>query len=471
MSRAHESCFRGVASVVLPTELLLDPSLRTGFATLAAAVYAAVCGAVFVRERRKHKSTSALTLAAADSPGWLVAYASQTGTAEQLAVETARHLHQGGLPVLLVELNQLSARQLQQTERALFIVSTCGEGDAPDNGALFSSQHMVGATPLPQLHFAVLALGDDSYAHHCAFGRALDDWLSNCGARAIQPCIEMNRGDVMALTAWQGLLTHLAGSSDAPDWTAPDFDEWRLIHRKCLNLGSQGEPLYEIALLPTRGELPHWESGDLAQVKVGADEDRPREYSIASLPSEGSLRLLVRLHRNATGQTGSTSGWFARAEIGSCIRLRLRPHRLFRLGANAERPLILIGNGSGMAGLRGHIKARSAGGYDNWLIYGERNASHDAIWAEELIAWQQAGVLSRLDRVFSRDGEALRYVQDVLNESGEALRQWVDNGAAIYVCGSRVGMGEGVEAALIGLLGEDTMALLTRAGRYRRDVY
>ena len=456
---------------MLPTELLLDSSLRTGCATLLAVAYAAVCGTVFVRERRKHKSTSALTLAAADSPGWVVAYASQTGTAEQLAVETARHLHQGGLPVLLVELNQLSARQLQQTERALFIVSTCGEGDAPDNGALFSSQNMISALPLSQLHFAVLALGDDSYAHHCAFGRALDGWLRNCGARAIQPCIEINRGDETALAAWQALLTHLAGSSDAPDWTAPDFDTWRLVSRECLNPDSQGAPLYDITLLPSRGELPHWESGDLAQVKVADDDGRPREYSIASLPSEGSLRLLVRLHRNSDGQTGSTSGWFARAEIGSSIRLRLRPHRLFRLGANAERPLILIGNGSGLAGLRGHIKTRAGGGYDSWLIYGERNASHDAIWAEELIAWRQAGVLSRLDRVFSRDGKPLRYVQDVLSQSGETLRQWVANGAAIYVCGSRVGMGEGVEAALIGLLGEDTMEMLTRAGRYRRDVY
>ena len=333
-------------------------------------------------------------------------------------------------------------------------------------------QQMATRVPLAQLHFAVLALGDDSYAHHCAFGRALDGWLRECGAQALRPCIEVNRGDAAALGAWQALLTHQAGSSDAPDWSAPAFETWRLVRRVCLNPGSQGEPLYEISLLPVDGALPDWESGDLAQVCVATDEDRPREYSIASLPVEGCLRLLVRLHRDAQGRVGLSSGWFAAAEIGSLIQLRVRPHRLFRLGENVGRPLVLIGNGSGLAGLRGHIKARElAGRYDNWLIYGERNEAHDAVWAAELEAWRDAQCLRRLDRVFSRDAEVRRYVQDVLRDSSETLRQWVAEGAAIYVCGSRSGMAEGVDAALTAALGEGELTSLALAGRYRRDVY
>ena len=96
----------------------------------------------------------------------------------------------------------------------LFIASTCGEGDAPDSGALFAMQQMTRDLNLSQLHFAVLALGDDSYAHHCAFGRALDRWLLACGAQPMQPRIDMNCGEAHALAGWQALLTHLAGSSD-----------------------------------------------------------------------------------------------------------------------------------------------------------------------------------------------------------------------------------------------------------------
>lgn len=455
-----------------PTELLLDPSLRLGCAALLTAAYAGICGAVNLRERYRRKARTALAQAGADSPVWRVLYASQTGAAEQLALETARHLHQAGLAAQVLELNQLSARQLQTTERALFIASTCGEGDVPDNGALFAAQQMAQRMSLSGLHYAVLALGDDSYAHHCAFGRALDAWLHDCGAQAMAPRIEMNRGNAEALTAWQAVLTHLAGSSDAPDWTGPDFQTWQLVGRTCLNPGSQGAPLYEITLLPAAGALPDWASGDLAQVQLAADPGRPREYSIASLPAEGVLRLLVRLHRDANGVNGLGSGWFAGAEIGSHIPLRVRPHRLFRLEGNTQRPLILIGNGSGLAGLRGHIKAREwAGHHDNWLIYGERNAAHDAIWAHELEGWREAGTLTRLDRVFSRDGQGQRYVQDVLRDSADSLRHWVAEGAAIYVCGSRQGMAQDVDAALSAALGEDGLAALALAGRYRRDVY
>lgn len=455
-----------------PTEILLNPDLRHAFAATAVLAYAALCGLIWQRGRRRAQARSALGLAAADSPTWLVAYASQTGAAEALALATGRHLHQAGLAVQVLELNQVTTAQLQRAERVLFIVSTYGEGDAPDNAALFAAQCMAQPMSLARLHCAVLALGDASYAHYCGFGRALERWLQACGAQSLQARIEMDRGDAAALAAWQGLLTHLAGSSDAPDWSAPPFEDWQLRRRLCLNPGSQGAPLYEIALVPVAGALPDWASGDLAQLCIDGDLTRPREYSIASLPAEGELRLLVRLHRDADGRPGQVSGWLVQAEPGARLRLRVRPHRLFRLGANAERPLILIGNGSGLAGLRGHLRARvAAGRHDNWLLYGERNAAHDAIWAAELEGWRAARVLQRLDRVFSRDGGEHRYVQEVLHAAAGQLREWVAAGAAVYVCGSRQGMAEGVDAVLRQALGATLLDELQRSGRYRRDVY
>ena len=89
---------------MLPTELLLDPALRQGSVALLAAAYAGVCGAVIAREQKRRKIKSTLTLAAADSPSCLIAYASQTGEAEAIAVETGRHLHQAGLVAQVVEL-------------------------------------------------------------------------------------------------------------------------------------------------------------------------------------------------------------------------------------------------------------------------------------------------------------------------------------------------------------------------------
>jgi sulfite reductase (NADPH) flavoprotein alpha-component len=158
--------------------------------------------------------------------------------------------------------------------------------------------------------------------------------------------------------------------------------------------------------------------------------------------------------------------------IGDSIALRLRQHRNFRLGTNAERPLILVGNGTGLAGLRSHLRARAAAGqHDNWLVFGERNARHDFLYRQEIEAWQASGTLRRLDMVFSRDQAERQYVQHRLLQASEEVRAWLARGAAVYVCGSLQGMATGVDAALRQIAGEPFMRELNADGRYRRDVY
>ncbi|RYE66538.1 MAG: oxidoreductase, partial [Oxalobacteraceae bacterium] len=61
--------------------------------------------------------------------------------------------------------------------------------------------------------------------------------------------------------------------------------------------------------------------------------------------------------------------------------------------------------------------------------------------------------------------------QHLVGEHAAALRSWVEQGAAIYVCGSLQGMAGGVHEALAEALGAQTLDALTAAGRYRRDVY
>ena len=56
------------------------------------------------------------------------------------------------------------------------------------------------------------------------------------------------------------------------------------------------------------------------------------------------------------GSLGLASGWLtAQAQVGEVLQLRLRQHKRFRLEDNAQRPLILIGNGSGIAGAHNDI--------------------------------------------------------------------------------------------------------------------
>ena len=80
-------------------------------------------------------------------------------------------------------------------------------------------------------------------------------------------------------------------------------------------------------------------------------------------------------------------------------------------------------------------------------------------------------LLARLDLAFSRDQAQKVYLQDRLRESAGQVRQWLDQGAAIYICGSLQGMAAGVDQALIDMLGAEAVELLIEQGRYRRDVY
>ena len=443
--------------------------------------YALLCGAMAWQHRNRQRAAQrrvdALLPATPGVPAWWVAYASQTGQAEELALQTAQALHTAGVPVRLAPLSQISLADLQQADRLLCIASTYGEGDPPDSAVPFARQVMADAgVTLSHLHVGLLALGDKTYAHFCGFGRQLDQWLMDRGAQALFERIDVDKSDPDALQRWRQHLAHLAGTSDLPDWEAPALQPWRLRARRHLNAGSAGEEVHHLELVPEAGGvLPDWQAGDLVQVEVPTAPGEPRDYSIASVPQDGAVHLLVRRTRRADGSPGLASGWLTQTvQTGDTVTLRVRPHGGFRIGDNAQRPLILVGNGTGLAGLRGHMRARMAAGKGQvpmWLLFGERNATCDAHYRDEIDTWQRDGWLRRVDWVFSRDQAERRYVQHALAEAAADLKDWVGQGAAVYVCGSLEGMAGEVNATLQQILGEETLQQLTADGRYRRDVY
>lgn len=442
----------------------MDPS-RWGMALFMLLAYGGICAAA-LRGRVGARP-------AGGSADWLVVYASQTGTGQWLAQRTADTLNTGGLQARVASMDDVGEAELAAARRVLFIASTYGEGDAPDSGARFSRMLATTGASFDQLHYGVLALGDRSYANFCAFGRHLDAALAGRGAQALFPRIDADRAAPAALETWQHHLSHLAGTSDAPDWSAPDYGQWRIAQRTQLNPGSAGAPVFHIALEALDGVQADWQAGDLVQVSAPSDPGYPREYSIASIPADGRIELLVRLHLHADGTQGAASGWLCtQATPADSIALRVRAHARFQQGGNGSGPMILIGNGTGIAGLRSHLKQRiAAGRYDNWLLFGERNAAHDFLFSEEIAAWQAAGQLAALDLAFSRDRGAHKYVQHALAARADKLREWVGRGAAIYVCGSLQGMAGGVHDALVEALGQDLLDHLDTEGRYRRDVY
>jgi sulfite reductase (NADPH) flavoprotein alpha-component len=474
---------------------------------------------------RRHAPAATVTLSG--DAAVRVIHASQTGFADLLASRSADSLRAVGLPVAVQAIDSVRLQDLQQG-RVLFVVSTTGEGDPPDPALRFVRDVMAQSPDLSGLQYAVLALGDREYQHYCRFGRQLDEWLRQHAARPLFDRVEVDNADESALRHWQHHLGQLAGATELPDWDLPRYQAWTLAERHLLNPGSVGGPAFHLRLTPTAGTALAWQSGDIAEIgprhadaevaawlaalgwngaqqvqwqsasqalaEVLAQAHMPalerlrgrsvdevvaeltplphREYSIASHPDDASLDLVVRRMHRADGRPGLGSGWLCtHAAVGSGIALRIRSNAQFHL-PDQDVPLILIGNGTGIAGLRAHLKTRARRGHRrNWLLFGERQRAHDFLFAQEIEGWQQAGLLERVDLAFSRDQAQRYYVQHALRDAADALRTWVDAGAVIYVCGSLEGMAPGVDAALAEVLGGPRLETLRMDGRYRRDVY
>ena len=181
------------------------------------------------------------------------------------------------------------------------------------------------------------------------------------------------------------------------------------------------------------------------------------------------MELLVRKAVKDGGALGLGSGWLTQgANLGGVVSLRLRPNPNFH--PPADGPMILIGAGTGMAGLRAHLLYRAQKKLgDAWLLFGERSAASDLYYADDIKAWQADGTLARTDLVFSRE-DSRKYVQQLVTDEGAQIRSWVERGASILVCGG-LKMAAGVEEALTAILGEDRLDQMTQDGSYRRDVY
>ena len=188
-----------------------------------------------------------------------------------------------------------------------------------------------------------------------------------------------------------------------------------------------------------------------------------------------------RSHHRARG--GVCSTYFADRCVGENPGVFVHANTAFRMPEDGGRGLIMVGPGTGIAPFRAFLEEREVSGANgkNWLFFGNPHAASDFIYEDELQGFRGRGVLTRLDTAFSRDQEQKIYVQDRMLEAGAEFWRWLEDGAAVYVCGDASRMAKDVDAALHRILEEhgglsvegaaDYVKQLRREKRYCRDVY
>lgn len=156
------------------------------------------------------------------APGPWVLWASQTGTAEELAGRLADQLGAAGLAARLVNMDDCAVSDLAVRD-VLVVTSTFGDGDPPDNGAGFWDR--LKAPDAPDLHglrFAVLGIGDRSYGQFCGHARSLDTRLAELGGARLLDRSDCEAHDGDSVTAWaKQVITLINDGEPAPTLTAP----------------------------------------------------------------------------------------------------------------------------------------------------------------------------------------------------------------------------------------------------------
>ena len=217
---------------------------------------------------------------------------------------------------------------------------------------------------------------------------------------------------------------------------------------------------------------------------------QPRLYSISSSPKAhpGEVHLTiaaVRYEAHGRARRGVCSTFLAdRVELGQTpVPVFVQTSHGFRLPADTERPVIMVGPGTGIAPFRAFLEERRATGANgrNWLFFGDQQRSLDFLYEEELAAMQKEGVLTRLDLAFSRDQKEKVYVQNRMLENAAELWKWIEEGAHFYVCGDAKRMAKDVDAALHEIIQKagsrtpeqaaEYVNKLKSDKRYQRDVY
>jgi sulfite reductase (NADPH) flavoprotein alpha-component len=384
-----------------------------------------------------------------------------------------RALTQAGFRVHVAPMNDI-AREYPGARRLIVLSATYGDGDAPGSATQFLPKLALGAAP-QGVSFAVLGFGDRQFPDFCGYARAVERALV---AKGFDPLLEpgtVDRQSESEFRAWCARLGQALGVELDIRYTPSlartmpltlvareDYDVDPQALTSVLRFERAGRRRMPWAWF-ARPRLPKFESGDLVGV-VPPGSASPRYYSLASASSDGFVEICVRRHPG-----GLCSSYLTGLKPGQTIDAFFRPHPHFRPRAGST-PVILIGAGTGIGPLVGFVRHNTAR-RPMYLYFGARDGGRGFLYRDELAGLVRDRRLLALTTAFSRTGRRT-YVQDRLVGDARNLRNLVQHGAQIMVCGGR-GMADGVARAWERILEGSGLSVsqLKTQGRYVEDVY
>ncbi len=246
-------------------------------------------------------------------------------------------------------------------------------------------------------------------------------------------------------------------------------------------------PEVKMDLLDLLKLYPVKDTAQFEEVLQALPAQSPRIYTIASSPAahSGEVHLTVEKDEfevDGKKKAGLCSEYLSQLNADCKLDFFVQKNKRFRLPA-ADKDVIMIGPGTGIAAFRSFLSERDATGANgkNWLFFGEDHFVSDFFYQTEIQDWFQTGVLTKASLAFSKDKVEEKFVQDKIRVNGKELFEWIESGANVYLCGQKAPMSIEVEKELLavfethgGLTAEDAKKYFERLkeeGRYSKDVY
>lgn len=271
-------------------------------------------------------------------------------------------------------------------------------------------------------------------------------------------------------------IQKICGSSELKDLT-------KISNKKALE-----QYLYGHDLLDVLRDFDPEKTMSLANLEEILANLAARAYSISSCGKTHPdyVDLCVRhIHYNLDGRTyqGTASDYLAKLQAGEFVSIFAQANPNFRLPENLNKPVVMIGSGTGIAPHIAFLQAldNQDQKVESYLFFGERYRAKDFLYQTELENYLTNGTLTQLFNAFSRDQAEKFYVQDALAQQAELVWKLIQQGGYFYICGSKA-MSKEIDAALIKIADEiggqpyvddfnNIIAQLVAEGRLMRDVY
>jgi sulfite reductase (NADPH) flavoprotein alpha-component len=418
---------------------------------------------------RRDGSVASVPAATADT---ILLVASEGGSTRGFAATLQTALSAQGCLVHVGPMTGFDPARWPKARRIILMAATYGDGAAPASASGFLAEFKKHPAKLG-LPLAVLGFGDRSFPAFCGFAAEITRVADERGWSQLLPFDTVDRQSSQDFARWGRDLAKVLGMDFELNHqrTTPKTWELSLVSRRDYGENLQAlTSILRFALPRTSiwqrligNGMPRFEAGDLIGI-LPKGSDLPRLYSLASGTGDGFVEICVRKQAG-----GLCSGQLTALQPGDTVTAFVQPNPAFR-PARDQRPVILIGAGTGIGPLAGFARANHSH-RPMHLYFGARHPASDALYAEELCDWKQDGRLASVSTAYSRTPTPA-YVQDILRKDATRLGRVITSGGQVLVCGGR-DMAAGVAAAITDILAPLglNVATLKAEGHYAEDVF